>query len=151
MYKVVSIFLLLLLLLTPCFGSACGEYTDTTSIVPSITVDDLYYVYGEADIFRNSKFDYLSMIRPFSENIVDCVPLFLYPKDGSRHVFFTMGYPVPEFNYDCFIIDSECNLIGNVTCEYMLCTCGEWWYDVNIILAPGMYELEQVVYLVWVE
>ena len=150
MYKIVGVFLLLLLLLTPCFGSACEERTNE-SPVPLITDDDLYYVYGEADIFRNSKFDYFSMIRPFSKNIVDCIPLFLYPGENSHHVFFTLGYPVPELNYDCFIIDSECNLIGNITCEYMLCTCGEWWYDINIVLAPGMYESDQVVYLVWVK
>lgn len=152
MYKIISIILLLLFLLVPHTCLACEEHSDIiSSPVPSITIDDLCYVSGQADIPRNSKFDYFAMIRSFSDDIIDCIPLFLYPTENNRHIFFTLTYPVPEMEYDCFIIDADCNLIGNITCEYLLCTCGEWWYDINIILAPNKYELEQVVYLVWVK
>lgn len=101
-------------------------------------------------LFHNSKFDYMSMVRAFSEDIVDCIPLILYPQE-DRHIFFILNYPVPAMEYDCFIIDADGNLIGNAEYEYLECTCGEWWYDVNLTIAPGKYQENQVVYLIWVE
>ena len=151
MYRILCLFLFLQLALAPCIGLACEHQDVIPSPVPSISVEDLCTVSGEADIFRNSKFDYLSMIRPFSDDIIDCIPLFLYPSEDDRYIFFTLTYPVPEMEYDCYIIDADCNLIGNITCKYLVCTCGEWWYDVNIVLAPNKYEPDQVVYLVWVK
>jgi hypothetical protein len=53
--------------------------------------------------------------------------------------------------YDCFIIDADGNLIGNAECKYLECSCGEWWYDVNLTIAPGKYQENQIVYLIWVE
>ena len=153
MNKLFSLFLALILILFPCVSVACEHQTDTwvPSPAPSITVSDLYEVSGNASLVENSKFDYLAMIQTFSPDIVDCLPLTFWGIEEDRYVFFTLSYPVAEMNYDCFIIDADCNLIGNVTCDYMLCTCGEWWYDINIVLAPGKYQPNQVVYLVWVE
>ena len=152
MRRILSFLLLLVLLLTPCISLACTDNMKINNApIPSITTDGLYYVSGQADIFRTSNTDYLLTISSFSDDIVDCIPLFLYPSENSRHVFFTLTYPIPEMEYDCFIIDNECNLIGNVTYNYLLCTCGEWWYDINIVLAPNKYELDQIVYLIWVE
>lgn len=152
MRRILSFLLLLVLLLTPCISLACtGDVEIDDSLIPSITTDGLYYVSGQADIFRTSNTDYLLTISSFSDNIVDCIPLFLYPSENNRYVFFTLTHPVPEMKHDCFIIDNECNLIGNVTYNYLLCTCGEWWYNINIVLAPNKYELDQIVYLIWVE
>lgn len=153
MNKLLSLFLALMFMLMPYISVACEHETDTLvlSPVPSITISDLYAVSGNASIVDNPKFNYLAMIQTFSEDIVDCLPLIFWGTEDDRYVFFTLSYPVAEMNYDCFIIDADCNLIGNVTCDYMLCTCGEWWYDVNIVLAPGKYQPNQVVYLVWVE
>lgn len=153
MNKLLSLFLAFMFMLMPYVSVACEHETDTLvpSPVPSITINDLYEVSGNASIVDNPKFNYLAMIQTFSEDIVDCLPLIFWGTEDDRYVFFTLSYPVAEMNYDCFIIDADCNLIGNVMCDYMLCTCGEWWYDVNIVLAPGKYQPNQVVYLVWVE
>ena len=153
MNKLLSLFLALMFMLMPYISVACECETDTfvLSPVPSITISDLYAVSGDASIVDNPKFNYVAMIQTFSEDIVDCLPLIFWGTEDDRYVFFTLSYPISEMDYDCFIIDADCNLIGNVTCDYMLCTCGEWWYDVNIILAPGKYQPNQVVYLVWVE
>ena len=114
--------------------------------------DSLYDVTGLAMIFRNSKFDHMAMVRAFSENIIDCIPLILYPQENDSHIFFTLTYPIPTMEeYDCFIIDADGYLIGNADCHYLECLCGEWWYDVNLTLAPGKYQTDQVVYLVWVD
>ena len=76
--------------------------------MPSITVEDLYDVSGEAMLYRNSKFDHMAMVRAFSEDIVDCIPLILYPQE-DRHIFFILNHPVPAMEYDCFIIDADGN------------------------------------------
>ena len=154
MRKVLSLFFAFCLMFTCCIaGVAACEHPEGAiqSPSPSITVEDLYDVSGEAMIFRNSKFDHKAMVSAFSENIVDCIPLTLMVDEEDRHVFFVLNYPIQEMYQDCFIIDADCNLIGNVECKYLLCTCGEYWYYVNITLAPGKYQDFQVVYLVWVE
>lgn len=144
MNKLFSLFLALILILFPCVSMAYD-----TQPSPSITVNDLYEVSGNASLVENPKFNYLAMIQEFSPNIIDCLPLTFWDVE-DRYVFFMLTYPVAEMDYDCFIIDADGNLVGNVTCDYMLCTCGEWWYDVTIVLAPGKYQPNQIVYLVWV-
>lgn len=152
MRKVLSLFLSLCLALTPCIGLACNHWAESSSAdqVPSITVEDLYDVSGDATLFCNSKFDHMAMVRAFSEDIVDCIPLILHPQE-DRHIFFILNHPVPAMEYDCFIIDADGNLIGNAECKYLECICGEWWYDVNLTIAPGKYQENQIVYLIWVE
>ena len=158
MRKVLSLFLSLLLALTPCMAQAC-QHTPSpasgteviASPVPSIALEDLYDITGSAYFFNNSKFDYISMIRSFSENIIDCIPIVLLVNEIYHDAYFTLSHPIAEMYYPCFIIDADCNLIGNVEYNYLVCTCGEWWYDVSITVAPGKYQPDQVVYLVWVE
>lgn len=156
MRKFVSLFLIFVFIVMPCISLACENSTNGTepTFVPSITLSDLYATSGPVDIFDNPKFDYRSMLRSFSENVVDCVPLILWTVDGveSRRVYFDLAHPNNDMeSYDCFIINSSYDVIGNVTCEYCECTCGEWWYGINVMVAPGKYNPEQVIYLVWVE
>ena len=153
MRKLFCVFLIFTLLL-PSMGVACGDTTNPDGFVPSPTIESLYSVGGPVEIFENSKFDYVSMLKgSFSENIIDCIPLiFILMDEESRSVQFDLAHPSPMmWAFDCFIVDADGNLIGNVTCEYLECTCGEWWYDVNVTAAPGKYQSQQVVYLVWVE
>ena len=153
MRRILSLILALFLALMPTLSLACEcGNTYVPSPVPSITIDDLYDVTGLAMIFRNPKFDHMAMVRAFSEDIVDCIPLILYPQENDSHIFFTLTYPIPTMEeHDCFIIDADGDLIGNADCHYLECLCGEWWYDVNLTLAPGKYQTDQVVYLVWVD
>lgn len=144
---------LVFMVLIPVMGTACGDTTSPDGFIP-IPANSPYAVGGPVDIFENPKFDYMSMLKgSFSDKIIDCVPLVFWTLDDKdRSVQFDLAHPSPEmWIYDCFMVDSDGSIIGNVTCEYLECTCGEWWYDVNIIAAPGKYQPEQVVYLVWVE
>ena len=124
MRKFVSLFLIFAFMIVPCISLACGNSTGDTvpTFVPSISLSDLYATSGPVEIFDNPKFDYRSMLQSFSDNVVDCVPLLFWTLDGdeSRRVYFDLSHPSNEMaNYDCFIINSSYDIVGNVSCEYM--------------------------------
>ena len=153
MRKLFCIFLILF-----CLSStAIIAYSDSIKIdgfVPSPTVENLYAVAGPVDIFENSKFDYLSMIKgSFSDKVIECIPLTFWSlNENVRSERFNMTLPNADlWAYDCFIIDADGNILGNAVCKYFECPYCEWWYDVCITMAPGKYLENQVVYLVWVE
>ena len=144
---------LVFMVLVPTMGTAYGDTTSPDGFVPS-PFNSSYAVGGPVDIFENPKFDYKSMLKgSFSDKIIDCVPLsFWFLGDENRSVQFDLAHPSPEmWLYDCFMVDANGDIIGNVTCEYLECLCGEWWYDINLTIAPGKYQSEQIVYLAWVE
>lgn len=135
MRKLISI--LLLLCLMPCIGIA-EDFCP--SPVPSPDTEEI-------EIFDNSKFGFMALIKPFSDNIVYATPVVLNTK--SRHL--TYSILMEQVEGDCFLIDADCNLIGNVSTTYTICeTCSASWCKVDIILAPNKYEANQIVYLVWV-
>lgn len=164
MRKLISILLVIMFLFIPASGFAEGEDWDycphapkgvIESPSPSITLEDLYATAGPVDIVWNSKFDYMAMVKPFAEErTVEVIPIIMWLVDSyeTYGTFFWLQMPAQEMTCNCFIINSDCEIIGNVDYEYRECEyCGDWWYDVSIQVAPGHYEPESVVYLVWVE
>lgn len=136
MRKFISI--LLLLCLMPCVSLAENF---CSSPIPSPDVEE------EITGFDNSKFGFMALIKPFSDNITYATPVVLNAK--SRHLTYSLL--MEQVEGDCFLIDAECNLIGNVSTSYSICeTCGASWCKVDITLAPNKYEANQIVYLVWV-
>lgn len=156
MRKVYCIFLAFIFVfscLSPIIAFANENASNSEDFIPSPTIENLYAISGPADIFDNSKFDYLAMLKgSFSENIVECVPLTFWTlNEENRSERFNMSHPNADlWAYDCFIVDADGNIVGNVTCKYLECPYCEWWYDISVTMAPGKYVSTQVVYLVWV-
>ena len=155
MRKIFCIFLILSCLISTIVFAYCDS-SSTEAFTPTHTIEELY-VFSDSsfvDIIENSKFDYISMLKgSFSEKIIECVPLtFNSLNEEYRSERFNMAHPnIDLWAYDCFIVDADGNILGNVTCKYLECPYGEWWYDVFVTMAPGKYTSEQIAYLVWVE
>lgn len=145
-------FLLLLLALCFMFVSmkcvACEHYTQSPEVewIPSVVLSDLYDISGDFSLVDDMELSYKA---GFSDNIIDYLPVIIW--SSERHLTATMYYPEADMDYDFFIIDANYNVLGNAECLYLECTCGEWWYEINITLTPNACGSEQIAYLVWVE
>lgn len=154
MRYILSLFLSLILIVSPVLALACtpspvaSPELNSPSISPSITADALQDLFGAASIFKTSQFEAAIAIQNFSDNVIDYIPLMFYP-DADSKVKFTLYYP--EFDNNCFIIDVNGNVLGNVKYEHEICVCGDSMYNFVIEVAPDKNPLNEVVYLVWVE